>query len=91
MVDCGGQGSFINDKFSHHYHLPRRTKTYSVSLILTDGSQSQAGHITQYNFVILCTAGNEELLDLNVASTAYDIILSIPWLRKHDPAIRFSR
>jgi hypothetical protein len=91
MVDCGGQGSFINNKFSHRYSLPRHTKVYPVSLVLADGSQSQAGHITQYNPVTLRTADSEERLGLDVAPTAHDIILGMPWLSKHDPAIRFGR
>jgi hypothetical protein len=89
MVDCGGQGSFINDKFSHQHQLPRRPKSYPVSLVLADGSQSQAGHLTQYNPVLLRTADNEEQLGLDIAPTSHNIILGMPWLKKHDPSVRF--
>jgi hypothetical protein len=91
MVDCGGQGSFINNNFSQQYQLPCRPKSFPISLVLADGSQSQAGNLTQYNPVILRTAGNEEPLGLDVAPTSHDIILGMPWLKKHDPAIRFGR
>jgi len=91
MIDCGGQGSFINDNFSQQYQLPCRPKSFPVSLILADGSQSQAGPLTQYNPVLLRTAGNEEPLGLDIAPTSHDIILGMPWLKKHDPAIRFGR
>ena len=91
MIDCGGQGSFISDSFSQHYHLPHHPKTQPVSLILADGSQSQSGHVTQYNPVTLRTAGNEELLGLDIAPTTHDIVLGMPWLQKHDPAIRFGQ
>jgi hypothetical protein len=91
MVDCGGQGSFINEKFSRYCHLPSHTKAHPVSLILADGSQSQAGHITHYNPITLRTGGNEETLAVDVAPTAHDIILGMPWLQKHDPADRFSQ
>ena len=91
MVDCGGQGSFINDNFSQQYQLPCRPKSFPVSLILADGSQSQARPLTQYNPVLLRTAGNEEPLGLDIAPTSHDIILGMPWLKKHDPAIRFGR
>ena len=89
MVDCGGQGSFINDKLSQSYQLPRLLKQQPVSLVLADGSPSQAGHITHYNPLVLRTAGNEESLGLDIAPTSHDIILGMPWLKKHDPAIRF--
>ena len=89
LIDCGGQGSFINNKLSHRYHLPQCPKTHPVSLVLADGSQSQAGRITHYNPLILRTAGHEEPLGLDVAPTAHDVILGMPWLKKHDPAVRF--
>jgi len=91
MVDCGGQGSFINNNFSKQYQLPCRPKSFPVSLVLADGSQSQAGHLTQYNPVLLRTAGNEEPIGLDIAPTSHNIILGMPWLKKHDPAIRFGR
>ena len=89
MVDCGGQGSFINDTLSQNYQLPRLPKQHPVSLVLADGSPSKAGHITHYNPLVLRTAGNEELLGLDITPTSHDIILGMPWLKKHDPAIRF--
>ena len=89
MVDCGGQGSFINDNLSQSYQLPCLLKQQPVSLVLADGSPSQAGHITHYNPLVLRTAGNEELLGLDVAPTSHDIILGMPWLKRYNPAIRF--
>jgi hypothetical protein len=89
MVDCGGQGSFINDKLSQNYQLPRLPKQQPVSLVLADRFPSQAGHITHYNPLVLRTAGHEESLGLDIAPTSHDIILGMPWLKKHDPAIRF--
>lgn len=89
MVDCDGQGSFINDKLSQSYQLPCLPKQQPVSLVLADGSPSQAGHITHYNPIVLRTAGNEELLGLDITPTSHDIILGMPWLKKHDPAVRF--
>src|SRR5579859_6014501 len=89
MVDCGGQGSFINDKLSRDYQLPHRPKCLPVSIVLADGSSSQAGLITQYNPLILRVAGNEEPISMDVAPTAHNIILGMPWLDKHDPAVHF--
>ena len=89
MVDCGGQGSFINDNLLKSYKLPRLPKQQTVSLVLADGLPSKAGHITHYNPLVLRTAGNEELLGLDIAPTSHDIILGMPWLKRHDPAIRF--
>jgi hypothetical protein len=89
MIDCGGQGSFINAKLSQNYQLPLQSKPFPISLILADGSPSQTGSIVQYNPLLLRAAGNEERLSLDVAPISHDIILGMPWLRRHDPSIRF--
>ena len=91
MLDCGGQGSFINSNLSHCYPLPRCPKPHPIALILADGSQSQAGHVTHFNPLLLHTAGHEEPLSLDIAATSHDVILGMPWLSKHDPAIRFGQ
>jgi len=89
MLDCGGQGSFINDKFSQNHQLPRESKQFPVSLVLADGSSSRAGAITEYNPILLRTATNEEPFCLDIAPISYDLILGMPWLRLHNPAVRF--
>ena len=91
MVDCGGQGSFINSNLSQSYQLPRQPKSPPISLILADGSQSRTSHVTHFNPLLLRTAGHEEPVGLDIAATAHDIILGMPWLAKHDPAIRFGQ
>src|SRR5579859_7188506 len=37
LLDSGGQGSFINDKLSTRYLLPRLVKPTPISIILADG------------------------------------------------------
>ena len=83
------QGSFINDKLSQNYQLPHESKQFPVSLVLADGSSSRAGAITEYNPVLLHTATNEEPFCLDIAPISYDLILGMPWLRLHNPAVRF--
>ena len=80
MRDCGGQGSFINAKLSQSYQLPLHPKPFPISLILADGSPSQTESIVQYNPLLLRTAGNKELLSLDVAPISHDIILGMSWL-----------
>src|SRR5579859_2252146 len=91
LLDMGGQGSFINDKLSTRYQLPRLVKPTPISLILANGSPSKGGNVTHFNPLILRIAGNEEAIGLDVAPTTHDIVLGIPWIEKHDPAIRYDR
>ena len=78
MIDCGGQGSFINAKLSQNYQLPLQPKPFPISLVLADGSPSQTGSIIQYNPLLIRTTGNEELLSVDVAPISHDIILGMP-------------
>ena len=57
--------------------------------MLADGSSSRIGAITEYNPVLLHTATNEEPFCLDVAPISYDLILGMPWLWLHNPAVRF--
>jgi hypothetical protein len=88
MVDSGGQGSFINRNLSQTYHLPSVPKSPPVTLILADGEPSPH-KITHYSPLLLKTGSNTESYALDIANTANDIILGIPWLKTHDPSVRF--
>jgi hypothetical protein len=89
MVDCGGQGSFINDKLSQNYQLPHLSKPFPVSFVLADGTSSGTRAITEYNPLLLRTATNEEPFSLNIAPISHDLILGMTWLRLHNPSVLF--
>src|SRR5579859_6580502 len=72
---AGCQGSFINDKLSTRYQLPRLVKPAPISLILADGSPSKGSNVTHFNPLILWIASNEEAIGLDIAPTTHDIVL----------------
>ena len=88
LVDSGGQGSFINRNLAKTYNLPRVAKTPPVTLILADGEPSPHT-ISHYSPLTLKTGSSAESCALDIANTTHDIILGIPWLKKHDPSVRF--
>ena len=90
LLDCGGQGNFVNEQFSKENLIPRVPKSIPIALVLADGECSDRGPITQFNPVILKTGRNEEPIGLDIATVAHDIILGKPWLDKHDPTIRWT-
>ena len=65
MLDCGGQGSFINDKWSQTYHLPHLPKRHPVTLVLANG-ESAPNTVPRYNPLLVHTAGSTEFLGLDV-------------------------
>jgi hypothetical protein len=89
LLDCGGQGSFINEPFSKTNLIPHVPKSTPIALVLADGERSEKGPVTHFNPVILTTGGNEEPIALDITNVGHDIILGKPWLDKHDPIIRW--
>jgi len=71
MLDCGGQGSFIDDKLSQTYHLPCLPKRRPVTILLANG-ESAPDIITHYNLLLVHTGGSTKFLGLDIATTAHD-------------------
>jgi Reverse transcriptase (RNA-dependent DNA polymerase)/RNase H-like domain found in reverse transcriptase/Integrase zinc binding domain/Chromo (CHRromatin Organisation MOdifier) domain/Integrase core domain len=89
LLDCGGQGSFINEPFSKTNLIPRTPKSIPIALVLADGERSEKGPVTHFNPVIMTIGGNDEPIALDITNVGHDIILGKPWLDKHDPTIRW--
>ena len=53
LVDCGSQGSCINEKESKNYLTSHTSKHSPTKMIMADGSFSLAGPITHYDPVQL--------------------------------------
>jgi len=80
LVDCGSQGSCINQKESQNYltsHIPKLNPT---KMIMADGNFSSAGLIMHCDPVQLRISGSEEPYALDVAPPSHEIILGAPWL-----------
>ena len=88
LIDCGGQGNFVNEEFSKENLIPHLPKSIPIALVLTNGECSDRGPITRFNPVILKTGRNVEPIGLDIATVAHDIILGKSWLNKNDPTIR---
>jgi len=89
LVDCGSQGSCINEKESQNYLTSHTSKPNPMKMIMADGNFSSTGPITHYDPVQLCIGGNEEPYALDVTPLSHEIILGAPWLRRHSPHINF--
>ena len=46
LLDCGGQGNFVNEQFSKENLIPRVPKSIPIALVLADGECSDRGPIT---------------------------------------------
>jgi hypothetical protein len=89
LIDCSGQGNFVNEKFSKTNLTPQVPKSIPIALVLADGERCDRGPVTHFSPVTLKTGRNEEPIGLDIATVAHDIILGEPCLDKHDPIIRW--
>jgi hypothetical protein len=89
LLDCGSQGSCINERISKTYLNSHTLKASPTGMIMADGSSSAAGPITHYDPIRLRIGGNEEPYGLDIAPLSHEIILGAPWLRRHNPTVDF--
>ena len=90
MIDTGAMRDFISEKFVQEWKLNLNRKRVPYPLTTADGTliASNQGMVTQEAGVTLETQGrtSKETLDVtNIGDT--DVILGLPWLRKHQPRI----
>uniref|UniRef100_A0A8C5PRD9 Retrotransposon gag domain-containing protein n=1 Tax=Leptobrachium leishanense TaxID=445787 RepID=A0A8C5PRD9_9ANUR len=93
MVDSGASGCFVDSALVKRIKLPLLNKDCPVKIRMVDGSSLSSGPITKESILIQMTigVGHSEKIKFDVVdSPIFPIILGIPWLRLHDPAIQWS-
>ena len=92
LVDCGATGySFVDESFARHHNLPLFRLSDPRPLEVIDGRPIDSGPITHLAKFDLDIHGHRESLCAFVTKLGhYPLVLGIPWLRHHDPAIRFA-
>ena len=86
MIDSEASAyAFINKFFAQHHNLPLHSLTYPHCLQGFDGQTAQTGDITHVTEITIALGGHIERLFLYVTGlNQYPIILSLPWLRRHE-------
>jgi hypothetical protein len=88
MVDSGSTGDFISEKLVQRCKLYKRKYESAKTVWLADGKE----HIIQSYVDSTIKLGDLiERVELAVIPlVGYDVILGIPWLTRHNPAIDWS-
>jgi hypothetical protein len=89
LLDCGSTTNFISRRFVYKHSIPT-VKSDRVSVVkLADGSSQTTCRLVQsFPLYISNRQLRENLLVLPIEN--FDIILGMPWLRKHNPIIDWS-
>jgi hypothetical protein len=93
LVDCGCTGlSFMNKALTHQHNFPCHQLKNPKTVEVIDGPPISSGDIMEY-VEIQCTIGDHhETLTTYLTSLGhYPLILGIPWLKKHDVTINFTK
>jgi hypothetical protein len=93
LVDCGCTGlSFMNEAFAHQHNFPRYQLKNPKTVEVIHGHPISSGNITAY-VEVQCTIGDHhETLTAYLTSLGYyPLVLGIPWLKRHDITINFTK
>lgn len=91
MIDSGASGNFASESFIKRHGIATQRKKEGYELIAVDGSSLPSVERETIPLPLAIQRHHEEIV-LDVTDMAsHDIVLGIPWLRKHNPVIDWRR
>ena len=92
LLDSGSQLNIINSDFARSLSAPIQKLPVPRFATTVDGSPLSTGPIDSVLFGHLSFGSHEEKVALHLAATSsVDIILGIPWHRRHNPVIDYAQ
>jgi len=93
MIDSGASGNFISEALVRSVGLPTRRKKLPYDLQMADGLKLSTGSIDEEtaSLPFAIQRHHEEMSFDVVGMATHHIILGMPWLEKHNPAINWKR
>jgi len=90
LLDSGADGCFIDQSLVNRLNLSTLPLDEPIPVRNADGTLSQGGPIDAYADVILFAPPSfRDRLHLEVATLVYDVILGLPWLKRHNPKVNW--
>ncbi|KAI5116789.1 hypothetical protein M0805_000220 [Coniferiporia weirii] len=88
LINSGAKGKFINTKFVIKHHIPTRPLIHPIQVRNVDRTPNKHGTITQFTWRLIKIGGRSLMTTFLVTSLSKeDVILGLPWLKHHNPAI----
>ena len=88
MIDCGATGKFLDKPFVEKHRITAYLLRHPIRLLNIDGTPNQAGSITHFARLELTVDGYSEWTDFLITDLGgEDVILGLPWLKRHNPSI----
>ena len=90
MIDSGASENFIDREYAQANQIPLQRKAVSRTVLTVDGSEVIGGPVTHNTLVDLDINNHYENIRLHCITIGNTpIILGLPWLKLHDPDIRW--
>ena len=90
LINSGAAGNFINKKTVHKYRIPAKRLPIPILLNNADGTKNSDGAVETYVESDLGIGKEKETL-LITSLGKEDVILGMPWLKKHNPQIDWEK
>ncbi|KAI5115561.1 hypothetical protein M0805_002927 [Coniferiporia weirii] len=91
LIDSGTEGKFIDAKFVIKHRIPTQPLTRPIHIRNVDRTPNQHGTITRFTWRLIKIGGRSITTTFLVTSLGKeDIILGLPWLKRHNPAINWA-
>ena len=90
LIDSGAAGNFINRSTVHKYKIPAKRLQKPIQLSNADGTKNIDGTVKTYVESNLGIGTEKETL-LVTSLGKEDVILGMPWLKKHNPRIDWEK
>jgi hypothetical protein len=88
MIDCGATENFIDREYARQNQIPLLRKAVPRHCLAVDGTEVLGGPITHEALLHVTINNHEETVRLQCITIGNSsVILGLPWLRKHNPAI----
>ena len=92
MVDSGATGLFMDKRFADREGLRRLRLKKPLPVYNIDGTLNQSGSITEFVQIAITVDGHKHWADFLVTDLGQeDLILGLPWLRRTNPEVDWSK
>ncbi|KAI5115318.1 hypothetical protein M0805_005320 [Coniferiporia weirii] len=91
LIDSSAEGKFIDAKFIIKHCIPTKPLTHPIQVQNVDGTPNQHRTITQFTWRLIKIGGRSITTTFLVTSLGKeDVILGLPWLKRHNPTINWT-
>jgi hypothetical protein len=88
LIDCGAEGTFINQNFVRANRIPVTRLKKPIEVFNVDGTPNKKGEITQYTRLKVTVKGRKRRILFLVTSLGKEsVIFGMPWFQKENPLI----